>query len=181
MDAAWVGIAGVAGTLLGTLGASGIGYRQLKVQLSEQRAEAQRNRVFESTKDLRHERRAAYAEFLADVHRSRELLTRLETSGLPPYELDDAIKHETETLRKKVYELTIFGPPEVSEAAREIVGTFARLTEPHDPAAPTFAVEVQERLARYVAAAGNAVEGYGHQESSSSASITAYTGQSANG
>lgn len=81
MDEAWVGIAGVAGTLFGTLGASWFGIRQARGQAAEARAEAERQRQFESAKDLRDVRRQAYAKYLGQVHRENDALDAFSSTA----------------------------------------------------------------------------------------------------
>lgn len=127
MDAEWVGIAGVAGTLIGTLTTSWIGSRNLKTQLDAQQTEANRQRHYDSTKDRRQPREKAYAEFMtaaqAAMHAITQNYANARNAGSPAMVITSQI--DPITLSYKAGMVTIMGPAEVSGAADRFSATLA--------------------------------------------------------
>jgi hypothetical protein len=113
VDAEWVGIAGVAGTLIGTLGASWFGFRQALLNAAEQREEAARQRRFESLQERREPRQKAYSDFIAAGQEIVDVLNEAGEGFILQYEsLQSA-------LRKRRAVVAIAGPDFVVTAAGE--------------------------------------------------------------
>lgn len=157
MDEAWVGIAGVAGTLVGTLGASWFGFRQTRLQAREARAEAERQRRFESVKDRREPRAKTYADFLGTAHTVKEHLDRHEEM----YDSWSASESLVLGLNKARAEVIIAGPPAVAEAAGDIIKAFLRIGGRFRPDLPPVDVDIENRMEKFAEAAAAALEDYG--------------------
>jgi hypothetical protein len=118
VDAEWVGIAGVAGTLIGTLGTNWIGSRQLRAQLAAQQVEADRQRRFDDAKEHRESRREAYEKFLDAGHRLELLF-----EGDPTW---DEATPQLHDLHKIGATVSVVGPGSVAAAADEVMNAVAR-------------------------------------------------------
>lgn len=184
VNAAWVGVIGTsAGAVIAGVTAvvtNALNQRGAQREREDRAEQAERARVFESAKALSDARRAAYAQFLADVYSFRDGLFSYLESATPDAQ-ESALEGIVEDLQKKINELTIFGPPEVTEAANSIVRAFARLNREHIPCSPSVEDDVKQGTGRFVAAAGQAVSGINREAGGSSASTTAFTGEAGNG
>jgi hypothetical protein len=116
VDAEWVGIAGVAGTLIGTLGTSWIGSRNLKAQLAAQQSEADRQRRYDSMKDRRASRQKAYEDFLRVAHDMEELF-----EDLPDWE---SLRPVFVELHERRTTVAVVGPEQVARRAEEVLTAF---------------------------------------------------------
>jgi hypothetical protein len=161
VDEAWVGIAGLAGTLVGTLGASWFGFRQLKVQLAEQRSEGERQRYFESVRDRREPREKAYVQLLARAQRLHQQLAdgTIDTPGL---------SEQLRALSELDAAVAIQGPERVAEASRAILlaltHAFRRVHTREDPTSPAYlalTLTIGDAIRNFIRTAREALEDHG--------------------
>lgn len=161
MDEAWVGIVGVAGTLVGTLGASWFGFRQLKVQLAEQRAEGDRQRRFESVRDRREPREKAYAQL---VDRAQQLHQQLADGTIDTPGLHEQLR----ALSQLDVAVAIQGPERVAEASAAILlaftHAFKRVHTREDPTSPAYlalTLTIGDAIRNFIRIAREALEDHG--------------------
>lgn len=125
MNAAWVGIVGVAvgGVLTGAtaIGTSWFQLRLARIQQQAQEKEADRQRRFDNARDLREYRGKAYADFLAEGHEIREAL-------IGPHEnLEEVLKPRLSALQKLRVAVVVAGPTSMAEEAGAAVGVTAMI------------------------------------------------------
>jgi hypothetical protein len=152
MDAEWVGIAGVAGTLVGTLGTSWIGSRNLKTQLAAQQSEADRQRRYDSVKERRESRQKAYEEFLRVAHVLEDLFDEL-----PGWE---SLRPVFAELHERRTTVVVVGPEQVSHRADAVVGAFTAALFRHgrEGEAGADSSDTSGEIQRFAAAARRALE-----------------------
>lgn len=169
-----MGIIGVAvgGGLTGitAVGTSMFQLRLARSQQESQEREAERQRRFESAKDLREARQTAYAAYLTVVQTFRDELDEYFSRGGDIDDPSESVTPFVERLDKRCTELTILGPPSVAEAARQVAGAINRIGQTYNPALPPVHDDIRSRVEEFVIAAGNAVAGI---ETTGRASIVA--------
>jgi hypothetical protein len=175
VDEAWVGIAGVAGTLVGTLGASWFGFRQARVQVAEARAEAERQRRFESLTERRGPRQTAYADFIVTCREAYDLLNAVNHAD------DDQFPHGQyrtvlSKLRTREASVAVMGPEDAASKANDTlvaVMTAKNYLVNGRPRAEQLAKVdlVRQAISHFTVAARSALEDHGEPPPTTSAAV----------
>jgi hypothetical protein len=178
VDAAWVGVIGTAvGGGVAALAAavtSMFAMRQTRLQLEAQEREADRQRRFDSAKDLRDARRTAYAAYLTTVNQELEQINANWNEGGWIEPVTDVVGPAIVHLETRCTELTILGPPDVAVAARAVAEAVLSIIRGPNAETP-FHELIPKRIQEFVQAAGAAVEGVPPQGQVASGSSTVIT------